>query len=296
MDFGISYFPTDEVIEPADLARMAEERGFESVFVTEHTHIPASRDTPYPAGGELPREYFRIYDPFVALATMASATERIRIGNAICLLVERDPISTAKEVASVDRLSGGRMLFGVGAGWNLEEMRNHGTDPKQRFKILRERVEACKEIWANEEATYHGEFVNFDRIVCRPAPLQDPHPPVLVGGNGPNVLKRVVAFGDAWFPNRIPPGRRDDRADRGAAAARVRGRARADPGDHPDPAAGSRRARAVRARRGHPHGAHAAARRRRRRRQRRAQARRMGRAQAGLRRGRRLARLVSGRE
>ncbi|MGC1814066.1 MAG: LLM class F420-dependent oxidoreductase [Solirubrobacterales bacterium] len=205
MDFGISYFPTDEVIEPADLARMAEERGFESVFVTEHTHIPASRDTPYPAGGELPREYFRIYDPFVALATMASATERIRIGNAICLLVERDPITTAKAVASVDRLSGGRMLFGVGAGWNLEELRDHGTDPKKRFKILRERVEACKEIWANEQATYHGEFVNFDRIVCRPAPLQDPHPPVLVGGNGPKVLKRVLAFGDAWFPNRIPP-------------------------------------------------------------------------------------------
>jgi probable F420-dependent oxidoreductase len=201
VDFGISYFPTDEVIEPADLARMAEERGFESVFVTEHTHIPASRETAYPAGGELPREYFRIYDPFVALATMASATERIRIGNAICLLVERDPITTAKAVASVDRLSGGRMLFGVGAGWNLEEMENHGTDPKLRFRILRERVEACKEIWANEEATYHGEFVNFDRIVCRPAPLQEPHPPILVGGSGPTVLDRVLAVGDSWFPN-----------------------------------------------------------------------------------------------
>jgi probable F420-dependent oxidoreductase len=205
VDFGVSYFPTDEAIPPADLARMAEERGFESVLVTEHTHIPASRETPYPAGGELPREYFRIYDPFVSLATMAAATERIKIGTAICLLVERDPITTAKEVASVDRLSGGRMLFGVGAGWNLEEMRNHGTDPELRFRILRERVEACKEIWANEEATYHGEFVDFDRIVCRPGPLQEPHPPVLVGGNGPNVLKRVLAFGDAWFPNRIPP-------------------------------------------------------------------------------------------
>jgi probable F420-dependent oxidoreductase len=175
------------------------------VFVTEHTHIPASRETDYPAGGELPREYWRIYDPFVALTTMANATERIRIGNAICLLVERDPITTAKEVASLDRLSGGRMLFGVGAGWNLEEMRNHGTDPAKRFRILRERVEACKEIWTNEEATYHGEFVNFDRIVCRPAPLQEPHPPVLVGGNGPHVLQRVLAFGDGWFPNRIPP-------------------------------------------------------------------------------------------
>ena len=205
MDFGVSYFPTDESIEPAALARLAEERGFESAFVTEHTHIPASRETPYPAGGELPREYWRIYDPFVALTTMADATERIRIGTAICLLVERDPITTAKAVASLDRLSGGRFLFGVGAGWNLEEMENHGTDPDQRFRILRERVEACKEMWANEEATYHGEFVNFDRIVSRPGPLQEPHPPVLVGGNGPNVLKRVVAFGDGWFPNRIPP-------------------------------------------------------------------------------------------
>jgi probable F420-dependent oxidoreductase len=205
MDFGVAYFPTDESVEPAELARMAEERGFESVFVTEHTHIPATRETDYPAGGELPREYWRIYDPFVALTTMADATERIRIGNAICLLVERDPITTAKEVASLDRLSGGRMLFGVGAGWNLEEMRNHGTDPANRFRILRERVEACKEIWTNEEATYHGEFVNFDRIVCRPAPLQEPHPPVLVGGNGPHVLQRVLAFGDGWFPNRIPP-------------------------------------------------------------------------------------------
>jgi probable F420-dependent oxidoreductase len=205
MDFGVSYFPTDDALEPAELARMAEERGFESVFVTEHTHIPASRETPYPAGGELPREYWRIYDPFVALATMAAATERIRVGTAICLLVERDPITTAKEVASLDRLSGGRLLFGVGAGWNLEEMRNHGTEPHRRFSLLRERVEACKELWANEEASYHGEFVDFDRIVCRPPPLQQPHPPVLVGGNGPTVHKRVLDFGDGWFPNRIPP-------------------------------------------------------------------------------------------
>jgi probable F420-dependent oxidoreductase len=205
MDFGVAYFPTDESIEPAVLARLAEERGFESVFVTEHTHIPASRETPYPAGGELPREYWRIYDPFVALTTMAAATERIRIGTAICLLVERDPIVTAKEVASLDRLSRGRLLFGIGAGWNLEEMRNHGTDPAKRFRILRERVEACKELWTNEEATYHGEFVNFDRIVSRPAPVQEPHPPVLVGGNGPRVHERVLAYGDGWFPNRIPP-------------------------------------------------------------------------------------------
>jgi probable F420-dependent oxidoreductase len=205
VDFGVSYFPTDEAVEPAVIGQMAEARGFESFFVTEHTHIPMSRDTPYPAGGELPREYFRIYDPFVALATAAQATERIKVGTAICLLVERDPIETAKEVASLDRLSGGRMIFGVGAGWNLEEMANHGTDPKRRFTVLRERVEACKEMWTNEEATYHGEFVDFDRIVSRPAPLQDPHPPILVGGNGPKVHDRVLAYGDGWFPNRIPP-------------------------------------------------------------------------------------------
>jgi probable F420-dependent oxidoreductase len=205
IDFGVSYFPTDESIEPAALARLAEDRGFESVFVTEHTHIPATRQTDYPAGGELPREYWRIYDPFVALTTMAAATDRIRVGTAICLLVERDPITTAKAVASLDRLSGGRLLFGIGAGWNLEEMRNHGTDPAKRFRILRERVEACKALWSEEEASYHGEFVNFDRVVCRPAPLQEPHPPILVGGNGPKVLDRVLAYGDAWFPNRIPP-------------------------------------------------------------------------------------------
>src|SRR3954468_15191197 len=162
MDFGVSYFPTDESVEPAELARMTEERGFESVFVTEHTHIPASRETPYPAGGELPREYWRIYDPFVALSTMAAATERIRVGTAICLVIQRDPILLAKEVASLDRLSGGRFLFGVGAGWNLEEMRDHGTDPKQRFAVLRERIEACKALWAVEEASYHGRFVDFD--------------------------------------------------------------------------------------------------------------------------------------
>jgi probable F420-dependent oxidoreductase len=136
---------------------------------------------------------------------MAAATERIKVGTAICLLIERDPISTAKAVASLDRLSGGRFLFGIGAGWNLEEMRNHGTDPAERFRILRERVEACKVIWTEEGASYHGEFVDFKRIVCRPAPLQEPHPPILVGGNGPTVHSRVLAFGDGWFPNRIPP-------------------------------------------------------------------------------------------
>ena len=208
MDFGVSYFPTDEAVEPAELARMCEQRGFESFFVTEHTHIPASRETPYPAGGELPREYFRIHDPFVSLGMAAAATDRIRIGTAICLIVERDPIVTAKEVASLDRLSGGRMLFGVGAGWNLEEMRNHGTDPSKRFGLLRERVEAIKAMWTEELPEYHGTQVDFDPIHFFPKPLQDPHPPVLIGGYGPKVLDRVIAFADAWLP--IRAGSDDD--------------------------------------------------------------------------------------
>src|SRR3954469_23415637 len=180
MDFGVSYFPTDETLEPAALARLCEERGFESVFVTDHTHIPASRETSYPAGGEVPREYWRIHDPFVALTRMASATPLIRIVTAICLLVERDPIVTAKSVASLDHLSGGRLLFGVGAGWNLEEMANHGTDGSRRFGVLRERVEGVKQIWSEEEASYHGEHVAFAAIWSFPKPLQQPHPPVLV--------------------------------------------------------------------------------------------------------------------
>ncbi len=203
MDFGISLFATDETIEPAELGRMVEERGFESLLVTEHTHIPAGRETPYPAGTELPPQYWHTYDPFVALTTIAAATERLRIGTAICLLIQRDPIITAKEVASLDRLSDGRMIFGVGAGWNLEEMRNHGTDPARRFGLLRERVEAMKAIWTTDEPEYHGRYVDFDPIWSWPKPVQKPHPPVLVGGNGRTVYDRVLAFGDGWLPNRI---------------------------------------------------------------------------------------------
>jgi probable F420-dependent oxidoreductase len=203
VDFGVSYFATDDVIEPAGLARTLEERGFESMFVTEHSHIPASRETPYPIGEPLPREYWRIYDPFVSLAMAAAVTEKLKLGTAICLVVERDPIITAKEVASLDRLSGGRFLFGVGSGWLLEEMRNHGTDPKRRFGIMRERVEAMKEIWTNDEAEYHGKYVDFDPIVQFPKPIQQPHPPILVGGYGPTVFDRVLGYGDEWFPNRM---------------------------------------------------------------------------------------------
>jgi len=203
MDFAVAIFPTEAVQEPAELAQMAEQRGFEALLFPEHTHIPASRETPYPPGGELPPEYSRTYDPFVALASAATATQRIRIGTGICLVIERDPIITAKEVASIDQLSGGRFLFGIGAGWNAEEMRNHGTDPARRFGIMRERVEAMKAIWTHDEATYRGRYVDFERIWCWPKPKQRPHPPILVGGNGPHVIDRVVAYGDEWMPNRI---------------------------------------------------------------------------------------------
>jgi probable F420-dependent oxidoreductase len=201
--FGVGYFPTDEGVDPATLARLIEERPFESLFVADHTHIPASRETPYPAGGELPREYSRIHDPFVALMAAGAATERIKLATGVCLVIERDPIVTAQAAASVDRLTGGRFLFGVGAGWNVEEMRNHGTDPSRRFSIMRERVEAIKELWTAEEATYHGEHVNFDRVWFWPKPATQPHPPVIVGGHGKKVLDRVLAFGDEWMPNRI---------------------------------------------------------------------------------------------
>jgi probable F420-dependent oxidoreductase len=206
MDFGVAYFPTADAVGPGELARLVEERGQESLFFAEHTHIPASRESPYPAGRELPRKYSHTYDLFVALTAAAEATSRLRVGSGICLVVERDPITTAKEVASVDRLSGGRFEFGVGAGWNREEMANHGTDPRTRMRLMRERVEAMKAIWTQEEASYHGEFVDFDRIWSSPKPAQRPHPPVLVGGNGPTVLDRVLAFGDAWFPNYLREG------------------------------------------------------------------------------------------
>src|SRR5256885_2932062 len=201
MDFGVMMFPTVDAVAPDELARLAEDRGFESLFFPEHTHIPASRRTDYPGGGELPREYSHTYDPFVALATVAQATERLLLATGICLVVERDPITTAKEVASLDHVSDGRFLFGVGAGWNREEMENHGTDPHRRFSLMRERIEAMKAIWTEDEAEYHGERVSFDPIWSWPKPVQQPHPPVLVGGNGKSVLDRVVAFGDEWMPN-----------------------------------------------------------------------------------------------
>ena len=201
MKLAAAVFPTDETLAPQEVARLVEERGFESLWFPEHTHIPASRATPYPAGGDLPSMYWRSLDPFVALTAAAMATTTLRLGTGICLVVERDPIVTAKETASLDLLSGGRFEFGVGAGWNREEMRNHGTDPRRRMAVMAERVDAIREIWTSPEASFHGEHVSFDRIWSWPKPVQDPHPPVWVGGNGPTVEDRVLAFGDGWMPN-----------------------------------------------------------------------------------------------
>ena len=201
MKLAAAVFPTDETLPPHEVAQLCEERGFESLWFPEHTHIPASRATPYPAGGDLPSMYWRSLDPFVALTAAAMATTELRLGTGICLVIERDPIITAKEVASLDLLSGGRVEFGVGAGWNREEMRNHGTDPRVRMAVLRERVEAMKAIWTQDLASYSGEHVSFDRIMSFPKPAQRPHPPILVGGDGPTVEERVLAFGDGWFPN-----------------------------------------------------------------------------------------------
>ncbi len=205
MEFGIGYFPTYDALGPGATARLVEEHGHESLFFAEHTHIPAARTTPYPAGGELPRKYVTTYDLFVALTAAAATTSTLRVGSGICLVIERDPIITAKEVASIDHLSGGRFEFGVGAGWNREEMANHGTDPRTRMRRLQESVEAMKAIWTEDEASYEGEFVSFQRIWSWPKPQQQPHPKVLVGGNGPTVFDRVLAFGDGWFPNYTGP-------------------------------------------------------------------------------------------
>ena len=201
MKLAAAVFPTDETLAPQEVARLVEERGFESLWFPEHTHIPASRATPYPAGGDLPSMYWRSLDPFVALTAAAMATTTLRLGTGICLVVERDPIVTAKEAASLDLLSGGRFEFGVGAGWNREEMRNHGTDPRRRMAVMAERVEAIKAIWTSSEASFDGEHVSFDRIWSWPKPVQQPHPRIWVGGNGPTVEDRVLAFGDGWMPN-----------------------------------------------------------------------------------------------
>jgi probable F420-dependent oxidoreductase len=197
---GAFYFPTDYGMDVAELAAALETRGFDSLFVCEHTHIPVSRRTPFPSGGELPKRYAHTHDPFVALSFAAAATRTLKLGTGICLVPQRDPIVTAKSVASLDMLSGGRFIFAMGGGWNVEEMEDHGTQYDTRFKVLRERALAMKELWTKDEAEFHGEFVNFDKTWAYPKPKQKPHPPLFLGGETDHTLKRVVEFCDGWFP------------------------------------------------------------------------------------------------
>jgi probable F420-dependent oxidoreductase len=202
MKFGVAIFPTDYGISMSELTPAVEQAGFESLWVAEHSHIPVSRQSPWAGGAELPKHYWHTLDPFIALTQAALAAKQLKVGTGICLVVQRDPIHTAKQVASLDHISNGKFLFGIGAGWNREEMADHGTDFSTRWKLMRERVEAMKAIWTTDVSEYHGEMVNFGPMWCWPKPVQKPHPPIILGGSGPNILKRVVAYADGWMPNR----------------------------------------------------------------------------------------------
>ena len=224
MRVGVFYFPTDYGIDIRELARAAEERGFDSLLLPEHTHIPTSRRTPYPGGGELPKAYSHTHDPFVALSFAAAATTKILLGTGICLIPQRDPIVTAKCVASLDQLSNGRVIFGIGGGWNVDEMENHGARYETRFKLMRERILAMKALWTQEEAAFHGEMVNFDPVWLYPKPTQKPHPPILLGGSSDHTLKRVVEFCDGWLPIARPSFNAKDEVPRLRQAASAAGR------------------------------------------------------------------------
>jgi probable F420-dependent oxidoreductase len=200
MRVGVFYFPTDYGIDIAELARALEDRGFDSLFVPEHTHIPVSRRTPFPGGGELPKRYSHTHDPFVGLAFAAAATRKLLIGTGVCLVPQHEPIVTAKAIASLDQLSGGRFIFGIGGGWNVDEMENHGARYETRFKQMREHVLAMKALWMQEQASFHGEFVKFDPVWSWPKPAQRPHPPIILGGETDHTLRRVVEYCDGWFP------------------------------------------------------------------------------------------------
>jgi probable F420-dependent oxidoreductase len=225
MKLGVFSYNVEYGARPDELARAAEERGFESFWVGEHTHIPAGRQTPYPGGGPLPKPYYHMADPFVSLMAAAAATTRIKLGTAICLVVEHDPIVLAKAVATLDWLSSGRVLFGIGGGWNREEMEDHGTPFDRRWRVLRERVLAIKALWTQEEASFHGEFVNFDRAVSNPKPVQRPHPPILFGGATAQGRARVVDYCDGWIPIDVLlgdlPAAMADLRQRAAAAGRA---------------------------------------------------------------------------
>lgn len=205
MNVGLFSFVTDYSMPIVDFAREAEERGFESLWVPEHTHIPSTRATPYPGGGELPKEYSHTLDPFAALSAAAAVTSTIKLGTGITLIIERDTITAAKAAATVDHLSGGRFLFGLGGGWNREEAEHHGTEWATRFKRLEEQIEAIKAIWTLDEAEYHGRYVDFGPIWSWPKPVQRPHPPLILGGETIHTLRRIVRLGDGWLPRARQP-------------------------------------------------------------------------------------------
>jgi len=205
MDFGAAMFFTDYSMGPGEFAQALESRGFESVWAPEHSHIPSARTTPFPQGGPLPQKYYDAMDPFVTLSAAATATKTLRLGTGVCLVAQRDPIQTAKLVASLDQVSAGRFLFGIGGGWNAEEMADHGTAFRARFKLMRERVEAMRAIWTEEEPEYHGELVDFPKMRTWPKPVQKPHPPVIIGGAFPHAARRAVRYGDGWVPHAARP-------------------------------------------------------------------------------------------
>ena len=214
MEIGAFMFVTDYSMRPDALARLLEERGFESLWVPEHTHIPASRRSPWPGGADLPPEYWHSCDPFIALSAAAAVTTKLKLGTGICLIIERDPITTAKEIASLDYLSNGRFMFGIGGGWNAEEMANHGTSYRRRWRLLRERILAMKALWTQDAAEFHGELVNFDPVWTYPKPAQKPHPPIFMGGDGPRTFDRVVEFCDGWMPIAGRPGQEGSLAEK----------------------------------------------------------------------------------
>jgi probable F420-dependent oxidoreductase len=201
MDIGAAMFFADYSMTATALAQALEARGFESMWAPEHSHIPTSRRSPFQGGGDLPKQYYDVMDPFVTLSTAAAVTKKIKLGTGVCLIIQRDPIQTAKAVASLDQVSNGRFLFGVGGGWNAEEMADHGTEFKTRFKLMRERIEAMKEIWTRSKPEYHGDMVDFPPMMTWPKPVQKPHPPVIVGGAFPHAARRALRYGDGWIPN-----------------------------------------------------------------------------------------------
>ena len=204
MKIGVAMFCTDYAISPTDLAGALEDRGFESMWFPEHSHIPLSRDSAWPKGGELPKRYYDVMDPFVVMGAAAAVTTTLKIGSGICLVPQRDVIQTAKQVATIDQISKGRFLFGIGTGWNADEMANHGVAFKPRHKVMREKIEAMRVIWTKAKPEYHGDFVNFDPMMTWPKPVQDPLP-VFVGGEFPYGARRALAYGDVWMPHAQRP-------------------------------------------------------------------------------------------